>query len=142
MTLPGFARPRNPISAAVKLLSLLQAMQLASLQSIQSPATPPWLAAGNAITSNATISANPVHRQTRTIGTLAELGRLLEPSPRPASLSTAAAADPILGGELVIRVIDAQVREAVSRSYFCMYVGHCYVMVCTAHAVWPEINLW
>ena len=99
----------------MRLPNLMQASQLASMQSIQSPATPPWLAAGNTLTSTTNISAgNPVHRQARTIGTLAELGRFSEPSPRPASSSVAAAADPILGGELVIRVIDAQVGNIAS----------------------------
>ena len=48
------------------------------------------------------------HRQVRTVGTAAELSRQPYPSPRIAS-SAAAGGDPILGGELVIRVIDAQV---------------------------------
>ena len=50
------------------------------------------------------------HRPSKTIGTAAELEK------RPDSIQlfspsseTAAASDPILGGELVIRVIDAQV---------------------------------
>ena len=42
------------------------------------------------------------------MGTAAELSRQPYPSPRIAS-SAAAGGDPILGGELVIRVIDAQV---------------------------------
>ena len=51
-----------------------------------------------------------VHRQIKTIGTTAELEQ------RPDSIQlfspsseTAATSDPILGGELIIRVIDAQV---------------------------------
>lgn len=51
--------------------------------------------------------AVPHHRQVRSEGT-AELSRQPYPVPRIAS-SAAAGADPILGGELVIRVIDAQV---------------------------------
>lgn len=97
---------------------------LASFNSLESSATPPWLANGMAMQHQLSelpdAPAVPHHRQVRTVGTVAELSRQPYPSPRIAS-STAAMADPILGGELVIRVIDAQVRA----DHLCSQLARC-----------------
>ena len=63
-------------------------------------------------------TATGAHRQMKTIGTTAELEQ------RPDSIQlfspsseTAVTADPILGGELVIRVVDAQVPLSTAASH-------------------------
>lgn len=111
---------------------------LASFQSIQSPATPPWLANAPAVQHQISeLPDLPVvqrHRQVRTVGTAAELSRQPYPSPRLAS-SVAAGGDPILGGELVIRVIDAQVSPKGTFTLLQQLCALSHVNICRSLAL-------
>ena len=63
-------------------------------------------------------AATGAHRPSKTIGTTAELEKRPDSIQlfSPSSETGAAASDPILGGELVIRVIDAQVSSPALHS--------------------------
>lgn len=70
-------------------------------------------------------AATGPHRPSKTIGTTAELEKRPDSIQlfSPSSETGVAASDPILGGELVIRVIDAQVGIALSSQQSSYQVG-------------------
>ena len=84
----------------------------------------PGSGSGDWFPTSPTAGTGP-HRPSRTIGTTAELEK------RPNSIQlfspsseSAATSDPILGGELVIRVIDAQVCASLLSLLLARYTEH------------------